>query len=890
MKKTTILMCLIFLFTVSYGQPQSIMKQLNQRQTNAVSSVKALTAATITPLKKYIPGKTMNLLFSIYAESPDREYVDYVEMNFPTGLTVKGASDPMCATVGGSPNPMTLHIDGQKVSWGSQNNFGGMKTSGTYEFYVTVQVAANLTGNQSISFTVSGDNHGGAPHDDITGTVTVLEIPDVPDLTSKAISFFTEYYAVPFEQVTSTVRGTVTNRGDTLAEATNFTVKNSDGSFNKNLAISVPLNTSESESFAFIGYTPKVGNEEFVFTANASNDFDTDNATDTARIYIGGTDLVRDNGNVAQGIGIGQEGVMLGNIFYIGKEDVLNSIQTYHVAPTAGGSLQTAVYSLDETGTPADLIASSITSVYTGESKVYTTYFAGNGVTLSEGYYFIGVVEGANKMKLGVTTTPFVKGSSWGYWKGQNDPSPIWHDMGAMGFGLTFYIRPQFGTELPDFDVEIFKMDIYKYQPINNEININGVFLNNGIDALTSVDIAYSVNGGTPVAQSLTSTGLGAGLGLISFNFSQKLTLTEAGDYNIKVWLSNPNGSDDANLSNDTISVLISALGYAPVKHVFGEEATGTWCGFCVRGHVYMDSMKMKYPDTWIGVAVHNDDPMTVAEYDTTMRKHIGGYPSGLVNRDGNEYDPNAFESAYTKMINQLSPVDISLKNIKYEEATKELTFAVNAKFLATVKNARINAVISEDEIHKNEDSYNQANYYAGGARGPMGGYESLPNPVPAADMTYQHVARAILGGWDGTENSLSETVSAGDEESYTYTITVSDGWNPEKLDIIGLIIAEDGSILNAVKGDIQTGVTDNIANNNTFNVYPNPFNNTLTIDNLDNASSIVISNVLGQTIMNVGVTNSTMTISTSDLNKGVYLITILDNDNSIRTQRIVKQ
>lgn len=31
-----------------------------------------------------------------------------------------------------------------------------------------------------------------------------------------------------------------------------------------------------------------------------------------------------------------------------------------------------------------------------------------------------------------------------------------------------------------------------------------------------------------------------------------------------------------------------------------------------------------------------------------------------------------------------------------------------------------------------------------------MGGFELLPNPVPAAKMTYNHVARAILGGWAG--------------------------------------------------------------------------------------------------------------------------------------------
>lgn len=80
--------------------------------------------------------------------------------------------------------------------------------------------------------------------------------------------------------------------------------------------------------------------------------------------------------------------------------------------------------------------------------------------------------------------------------------------------------------------------------------------------------------------------------------------------------------------------------------------------------------------------------------------------------------------------------------------------------------------------------------------------------------------------------------------------------------------------------------------NNDLFNAvkfYPNPFNNTLTIDNLDKESQVTISNVLGQTVMSITVTDSKMEINTSELNKGVYLITVLDSNNNSRTERMVK-
>ena len=892
MRKFTYLIGALVLFNIGFAQTTNILFEYNnKRPTNQFFSTKSIKAfdASIVSTNKYQPGTSMDLLFMITYSSPDFEFGDSIAMTFPTGLTPTGGSDLICPP-GASPDSMLLHIDGQTVSWGrsSVSNYGGMPP-GTHEFFVTVDVSASATENFDIDYLVSGDEYGDNPGNNIEGTVTVQKLPNVPDLIPIATGFFDEYYAVPFEQVTSTVRVKITNVGSILTEPTNVTVVNSNNSFSESAAITVPLDLYEVNEAVFTGYAPTTeGVEKFIFKAEASNDFDNTNSTDTATIMIGGTDLIRDGGKMAGAIGTSTTaaGGILGNIFTIGGRDTLNSVISYHSLVREGEKVQSVVYSLDENGVPDALIATSIPTYYVGANKEFVTYFA-EGVVLEEGRYFIGLIEDVYSMFLVYTIVPkYVEGTTWGYMNGN------WLNLGAVGYKHTYYIRPQFGTKLPEFDIKMVSLDVYKYVIKDGELTVKGVLQNKGTDALTSIDMKYTIDGGTPVVQSLTSSDIGVGMGLIPFEMTTKIVLSEIGDHDIKVYLSEPNGANDADLTNDTIEFMISVMEQAPVKHIFGEEGTGTWCGFCVRGHIYMDSMAQKYPDTWIGVAVHNHDPMTVAEYDTSMRKHINGYPSGLINRAG-IYDPGIspnFEDGYKKMIDQVSPVDLSIKNRVYNTETREFTFDVNAKFLATVKGARFNAVISENEVTGTDIGYNQANYYAGGARGPMGGYENLPNPVPAADMVYQHVARAILGGWDGTENSLPETASDGDEKSYTYTITLDNGWDVENSEIIGFIIAEDGSILNCISEDIETGIFDKKQDAASFNVYPNPFNNTLTIDNLDNASSIVISNVLGQTIMNVDVTNSTMSISTSDLNKGVYLITILDNDNNTRTLRVVKQ
>ena len=57
---------------------------------------------------------------------------------------------------------------------------------------------------------------------------------------------------------------------------------------------------------------------------------------------------------------------------------------------------------------------------------------------------------------------------------------------------------------------------------------------------------------------------------------------------------------------NDTLSKSIVALAFQPTKRVLFEEATGTWCQWCPRGAVYMDSLHKVYPTTAMLVAVHN--------------------------------------------------------------------------------------------------------------------------------------------------------------------------------------------------------------------------------------------------------------------------------------------
>ena len=329
-------------------------------------------------------------------------------------------------------------------------------------------------------------------------------------------------------------------------------------------------------------------------------------------------------------------------------------------------------------------------------------------------------------------------------------------------------------------------------------IDITGLIKNMGSDNITSFDVSYSIDGGAESSiYSVTGVDIATG-NTYEFTHDVPYNFDAEGAYNIHVAVSNVNADEDANAENDTLNKQLTIVPFVPVKKVYGEEATGTWCQWCPRGHVYMDYMSENYPDTWIGVAVHNADPMVNTTYDNGIGSQIGGYPSGLVDRSG-EFDPSEFESAYLDRINTIAPASVSIETISWDPATREISIEVSSQFIADLSNVRFNAVIAEDSVTGTTSGYAQSNAYSGGASGTMGGYENLPNPVPAADMVYMHVAREILGGWDGTDGSLPASIAAGETYSYTYDYTMPEDWDVNNLEFIGLLIDQNtGEIINA--------------------------------------------------------------------------------------------
>ena len=91
---------------------------------------------------------------------------------------------------------------------------------------------------------------------------------------------------------------------------------------------------------------------------------------------------------------------------------------------------------------------------------------------------------------------------------------------------------------------------------------------------------------------------------------------------------------------------------------------------------------------------------------------------------------------------------------------------------------------------------------------------------------------------------------------------------------------------------DIVTGINnDDISVNNKFSVYPNPANNFLHLNNDKEINKVIIYNIIGSQIKKINKINlKTADINVSDLQPGIYFISVFEKSGRIKTKKFTKR
>ncbi len=433
------------------------------------------------------------------------------------------------------------------------------------------------------------------------------------------------------------------------------------------------------------------------------------------------------------------------------------------------------------------------------------------------------------------------------------------------------------------------------FATINTNKTLGGTVYNYGYTTITDYVVKYQQGSNTPISNTVTGVNIPP-FSSYDFTCSNQYTMPGTlGDYPIKMWVEL---TGDADNTNDTGNTSITASAYTPNKKIFVEEGTGTWCGWCPRGAVYMDSLHNNYSSHFSLVAVHNGDVMTMSTYDSFIGTLIGGYPSVVVDRS-DVLDPSDLIDVYNSENDNFGYADITLTDV----AANEFGYSLKASVKPAIDlsgDYRLALVLTEDDVHGSGSTWEQANYYSyASANIPLTGaglnWQSEPAHVSADKMYYDFVARAVVPSPGGAPSSLPATMTANTTYDYTFNTTIAQPFDRNKMRAIVILIRNsDGRVLNSNNITVPLGVSDKTAGVNMFSVYPNPAADVvyvnLSVDKTTKAQ-ITVVDALGRTVATVAENEFSagahkLTINTTALNSGLYTVRV-QTENGALTQRL---
>ena len=239
-------------------------------------------------------------------------------------------------------------------------------------------------------------------------------------------------------------------------------------------------------------------------------------------------------------------------------------------------------------------------------------------------------------------------------------------------------------------------------------------------------------------------------------------------------------------------------------KNVLLEEATGTWCSYCPTGIYYIDSLMHTY-DNVIAIAIHTNDVMACEDYFAKAK--FASAPSANIGRRFTGKNTDEWFASVQDEMNYAPKAGVAVTT-QFDEATRLLTAIVTVTALENMEGTyTVGGVVCEDAVSGTTSQYNQANQYSN-YYFPVGGFEDLPNPVPAYRIAYDHVARQLLSPYEG-ETGFPMTLAKGQSYAQTFTYYLPEAYDHNYIRVVGIVLNENGTVDNAGISAYANGKTN---------------------------------------------------------------------------------
>ena len=316
----------------------------------------------------------------------------------------------------------------------------------------------------------------------------------------------------------------------------------------------------------------------------------------------------------------------------------------------------------------------------------------------------------------------------------------------------------------------------HNYQ-VGDEAVVPVTIKNKGVNNITSVSYTITSNNdpstATPEVTVPINNIVNGATATFDVSFDTSVPLRDTRTVTITKVNGQPNDAPAADcVASGNFTVVSFLFTRIPVI----EEFTGTWCGWCPRGFVGMETAHEKYGDQVVLIAAHNGDPMVTSDYNPVMST-VSGFPDARANR-ATDFDPNP--DAIQSMIDQsMLEVPVGMVNVTAQwndEQMKTIKMDATSKFAFAEENTNygIAFVLIEDGMKGSSSSWAQSNYYSGQSGYPsyMDWWCSQGSKVTGLEYNFVAVgAWQIANGFDG---SVKSSFEAGEVMPFSYTADIS--------------------------------------------------------------------------------------------------------------------
>lgn len=443
-------------------------------------------------------------------------------------------------------------------------------------------------------------------------------------------------------------------------------------------------------------------------------------------------------------------------------------------------------------------------------------------------------------------------------------------------------------------DVVLSSISLPKFAQKNTNVSIKGKVTNYGSQSLSSFKLYYAVGAGTPVAMQLSGLSIAASGGTYDFTHNIPYSNGTPGDYAVKVWVSLPNNSADADSSNNNATGNLTIVNSTVPRQVLHEIFTSSTCPPCVQGNINLKSVT----DQYVGQAniikyqvnfPSTGDPYYTTEVGTRFSYYGASFaPWLVVDGSSNWGASSANAQSYTSSMFDAKVAVPSLASItaNFSRTDKSVTVSGNVTPVQAFSNGTLKLRIAVVETR------------------------TVKNIKTNGETEFFHVTKKMLPNAAGTAISFAAGTAVPFTQTYTFPgnyrlpldgqaaniINLSTENSVEEFgNLFAIVFLQDDndktvwqSASTAPAGPLAVSEVSELG----LNIYPNPASGNFNVTFAGSSSngSVRIMDINGKEVLAQNINSINGTINCEQLSNGIYFVELtVDGKTAVKKLNIIR-